>query len=69
NASAAVGAPHVVTSPQWPRSVVSLVLVVVALGASWAVYDAGHTGARSVWSAVDIGANEDGHNRGGDYDD
>ncbi|MGA0043673.1 MAG: DUF2231 domain-containing protein [Ilumatobacteraceae bacterium] len=69
NASAAVGAPHVVTSPRWLRSVVSLVLVVVALGASWAVYDAGHTGARSVWSDVDIGANEDGHNRGGDYDD
>ena len=69
NASGAVGAPHVVTSPRWLRNVVSLVLVVVALGASWAVYDAGHTGARSVWSDVDIGTDEDGHNRGGDYDD
>jgi hypothetical protein len=69
NASAAAGAAHVVTSPRWLRNVVSLVLVVVALGASWAVYDAGHTGAASVWSDVKIGGDEDGHNRGGDYDE
>ncbi len=69
NGGAAACASHVMTSPRWLRNVVSLVLVVVALGASWAVYDAGHTGAKSVWSDVEIGAHEDGHNRGGDYDD
>ena len=56
-------------SPRWLRSVVSLVLIVSALGASWTVYDAGHTGAKSVWSDVKIGAGERGHERGGNHDD
>lgn len=56
-------------SPRWLRRVVSLVLLVSALGASWTVYDAGHTGAKSVWSDVKIGAGESGHERGGDHDD
>ncbi|MFM7964427.1 MAG: DUF2231 domain-containing protein [Actinomycetota bacterium] len=56
-------------SPRWLRNVVSLVLIVSALGASWTVYDAGHTGAKSVWSDVKIGAGESDHERGGDHDD
>lgn len=55
-------------SPTWLRRIVSIVLVLTALGASWTVYDAGHTGAKSVWSDVKIGA-DDGHDRGEDHDD
>ena len=54
--------------PTWLRKIVSIVLVLTALGASWTVYDAGHTGAKSVWSDVKIGA-DDGHDRGEDHDD
>ena len=56
-------------SPRWLRSVVSLVLIMSALGASWTVYDAGHTGAKSVWSDVKLGAGERDHERDGDHDD
>jgi len=56
-------------SPRGLRSVVSVVLIVSALGASWTVYDAGHIGAKSVWSDAKIGAGESGHERGGDHDD
>ena len=55
-------------SPTWLWRIVSIVLVLTALGASWTVYDAGHTGAKSVWSDVKIGA-DDGHDRGEDHDD
>lgn len=55
-------------SPTWLRRIVSIVLVLTALGASWTVYDAGHTGTKSVWSDVKIGA-DDGHDRGEDHDD
>ena len=55
-------------SPTWLRRIVSIVLVLTALGASWTVYDAGHTGAKSVWSDVKIGA-DDGQDRGEDHDD
>lgn len=60
--------------PRWLRNVISVVLVVTALGASWTVYDAGHTGAKSVWSDVKIGAGErgdrgnEGRDRSGDDD-
>jgi hypothetical protein len=56
-------------SPKWLRVVTSVVMVVSALGASWTVYDAGHTGAKSVWSDVKIGAGDGDHERGGDHDD
>jgi hypothetical protein len=52
----------VVGTPTWLRTAVSLVLVITALGASWSVYDAGHSGAKSVWSEVKVG--EGGEDRG-----
>jgi len=55
--------------PRWLRTVVSLVLVITALGASWAVYDAGHTGAKSVWSDVKLGEGGEKGDRSGDYGD
>jgi len=50
--------------------IVLLVAVVVALvvsagAASWTVYDAGHSGAKSVWGDVKAG---EGRERGGDDD-
>ena len=65
----AMGATTDASLPKWLRRIVSLVLVVTALGASWTVYDAGHTGAKSVWSDVKIGAGGEDHERGGDHDD
>ena len=52
----------------WLRPAVSLVLVVTALGASWSVYDAGHSGAKSVWSDVKVGERGEsgGEGRGDD---
>jgi uncharacterized membrane protein len=49
------------------RTVTSLLVVVALLGgfASWAVYDAGHTGAKSVWNGVRIAPEK----HDGDYDD
>ena len=53
----------------WLRTAVSLVLVVTALGASWSVYDAGHSGAKSVWSDVKVGeSGESGGEVRGDDD-
>ena len=43
--------------------------VATALGASWTVYDAGHTGAKSVWSDVKIGERDGKKDRGGSYGD
>ena len=57
------------SSPKWLRSIVSLVLVATALGASWTVYDAGHTGAKSVWYDVKVGEGEGKGDRGGSYGD
>lgn len=56
-------------SPRWLRTAVSLVLVVASLGASWGMYDAGHTGAKSVWSDVKLGSGGEKSDRGGDRDD
>lgn len=56
-------------SPRWLRTMTSIVLVITALGASWTVYDAGHSGAKSVWSDVKIGSGEGEQHRGGDSDD
>ena len=64
-----VGATTDGSSPKWLRSVVSVVLVATALGASWTVYDAGHTGAKSVWSDVNVGEGEGKGDRGGSYGD
>lgn len=64
-----VGATTDGSSPKWLRRVVSLVLVATALGASWTVYDAGHTGAKSVWSDVKIGERDGKKDRGGSYGD
>lgn len=50
--SASAAAPA--ANPRWLRTAVSVVLVITALGASWTVYDAGHTGAKSVWSDVKL---------------
>lgn len=56
-------------SPRWLRTTVSVVLVFAALGASWSVYDAGHTGAKSVWSDVNVGeGREKGDRDKGDRD-
>lgn len=55
NASSVGGNAASAGSPRWLRTAVSLVLVVTALGASWSVYDAGHSGAKSVWSDVKVG--------------
>ena len=54
---------------EFVRRVVSLVLVATALGASWTVYDAGHTGAKSVWYDVKVGEGEGKGDRGGSYGD
>jgi uncharacterized membrane protein len=45
-------------TPRWLHGVVSIALVVTALGASWAMYDAGHSGAKSVWSDVKVGESD-----------
>ena len=62
-----VGATTGGSSPKWLRRFVSLVLVATALGASWTVYDAGHTGAKSVWSDVKIGERDGKKDRVGSY--
>lgn len=55
-----------VEPPRWLRVSMSVVLVVTAIGASWSVYDAGHTGAKSVWSDVKVGSGDNGDNAGED---
>ena len=69
NASSVGGNAASAGSPRWWRSVVSIVLVGTALGSAWTVYDAGHSGAKSVWSDVKVGEGEGKGDRGGDGDD
>ena len=45
-------------SPKWLRPVVAIALVAGAGAASWTVFDAGHTGAKSVWGDVKVGEHE-----------
>lgn len=42
------------STPRWLASVVSALLVLSAFAASWTIYDAGHSGAKSVWSQVKL---------------
>lgn len=51
------------SSPKWLRMVVAIALVASAGAASWTVFDAGHSGAKSVWADVKVG--EGGGERGG----
>ena len=57
-------------APKWLRPVVAVALVAGAGAASWTVFDAGHTGAKSVWGDVKVGEHEGG-DRGdkGEYGD
>lgn len=58
------------SSPKWLRLVVAFALVVSAGAASWTVFDAGHSGAKSVWSDVKVGERgERGGERGERGDD
>ncbi|NCY08878.1 MAG: hypothetical protein EBX38_00620 [Actinobacteria bacterium] len=50
------------------RAVVALVLVASAGAASWTVFDAGHSGAKSVWSDVKVGEGGEHGEQGGDHD-
>jgi heme A synthase len=45
-------------APKWLRPVVAIALVAGAGAASWTVFDAGHTGAKSVWGDVKVGEHE-----------
>lgn len=68
------------TAPRWLRPIVVVALVVSAGAASWTVYDAGHSGAKSVWGDVKAGEGRErgeghesgkageGRERGGDDD-
>ncbi len=53
-------------SPKWLRPVVAIALVLSAGAANWTVFDAGHSGAKSVWGDVKVG---EGGERGGDRGD
>lgn len=44
-----------ITSRSWWRPVVAVAIVVSGATASWAMYDAGHSGATSVWHDVSVG--------------
>ena len=44
-----------ITSRSWWRPVVAVAIVVSGAIASWAMYDAGHSGATSVWHDVSVG--------------
>jgi heme A synthase len=48
-------------APKWLRPVVAIALVAGAGSASWTVFNAGHSGAKSVWGDVKAG-----EGRGGD---
>lgn len=50
-------------APSWLRPVVTAALIVSAGVANWTVYDAGHSGAKSVWGDVQVGERGE---RGGD---
>lgn len=68
SSSAASLAPSPESSPKWLRMVVALALVASAGAASWTVFDAGHSGAKSVWSDVKIGERGERGERGDDND-
>ncbi len=56
------------SSPKWLRMVVAIALVASAGAASWTVFDAGHSGAKSVWSDVKVGEGGEHGEQGGDHD-
>lgn len=43
-----------VAAKKWWRPLVAVALVVSGAFASWAMFDAGHTGAKSVWNEVKV---------------
>jgi len=48
------------SSPKWLRMAMALALVASAGAASWTVFDAGHSGAKSVWADVKVGEGNEG---------
>lgn len=74
---AVVFAPRIVksiSSKKWWRPVVAVAIVASGGVASWSMYDAGHSGAKSVWNDVqldDEGDHDDEHDVGdkGDHDE
>ena len=48
-----------ISLPKWVPTVLMALSVVIAIGSSYAVYDAGHTGAKSTWGSDDGGTEED----------
>ena len=55
------------TLPGWWKRAAAVAMVVTGLAASYTVYDAGHTGAKSVWNGVKVV--DDDHGGGHDDDD
>ena len=49
-----------VATRKWWRPVVALAIVVSGAFASWSMYDAGHSGAKSVWNEVKVTGEGDG---------
>lgn len=54
-------------APKWLRPIVAIALVAGAGSASWTVFNAGHSGAKSVWGEVKVGEHE-GRDRGDNAD-
>jgi len=73
SSSGAAATTSSTAAPKWLRPVVAIALVASAGAASWTVFDAGHTGAKSVWGDVKVGEHEgrDGDGKGdhGKYGD
>ncbi|MEN9805239.1 MAG: hypothetical protein RIS41_2086 [Actinomycetota bacterium] len=65
--------PRVVTrlrSARWWRPIMMVAVLVSGGVASWSMFDAGHSGAKSVWNDVhDDGDHDDGDHDGEDHDD
>ena len=57
-------------APKWLRPVVAIALVAGAGSASWTVFKAGHSGAKSVWGEVKAGESKGGDRgeKGGEGD-
>ncbi len=52
-------------SARWWRPIVVVAVLVSGGFASWSMFDAGHSGAKSVWNDVQVGGEHDD----GDHDD
>jgi uncharacterized membrane protein len=44
-----------ITSQKWWRSVAVVALIVSGAVSTWGMFDAGHSGAKSVWNEVNVG--------------